>query len=217
MATLVDKFITFTNITDVREKLLRWLQFFIVFITIWFPQSTLLLQLKSQILIIRKVLRCFKPLQHANIAYKGYYSSNADYLFILKNICFMLYLGADQIVLLRMLNMIPKNNFSLVQVPKFANIFWLTALSVDIRVNLNTIKYLDEEKSDKVISTKEKLQQKKIRRRTWYISVRKLIWDILDTYIVSTYLQYMKSYNLLIGVFGMITSTLAMQDIWNKC
>ncbi|KAG0670203.1 hypothetical protein C6P45_002676 [Maudiozyma exigua] len=216
MAVLVDKFIVFTNITDVREKLLRWLQFFIVFISIWFPQSTIPLQLKAQILIIRKVLRCFKPLQHANTAYKHCYSTNIDYLFILKNICFMLYLGADQIVLLRMLNLISKNNFSLVQVPRFANIFWLTALSIDIRMNLNIIKKLDDKKLDKGASSQDKTQ-KKIVTRTRFISIRKIIWDILDTYIVSTYLQYMKSNSILIGIFGIITSTLAMQDIWNKC
>ena len=216
MNALVDKFIVFTNITDVREKLLRWLQFFIVFISIWFPQSTILLQLKSQILIIRKVLRCFKPLQHANTAYKHCSSTNIDYLFILKNICFMLYLGVDQIVLLRMLNVISKNNFSLVQVPRFANIFWLPAVSIDIRRNLNIIKKLDDKKLDKGVSSQDKTQ-KKIVTRTRFIAIRKIIWDILDTYIVSTYLQYMKSNGILIGIFGMITSTLAMQDIWNKC
>lgn len=216
MATIVDKFIRFVNITDVREKLLRWLQFFIVFTAVWFPQSALLLQLKSQILIIRKFLRCFKPIQHANVAYKHCYSTDIDYLFILKNICFMLYLGADQIVLLRMLNLIPKNNFSLVQVPRFANIFWLTALSVDIRTNLNIIKQLDLKKSDKVVLTKD-TTQKKILRTTRYIAIRKIVWDILDTYIVSTYLQYMKSYNVIVGMFGMTTSTFALQDTWNKC
>lgn len=216
MTALVDKFIVFTNITDVREKLLRWLQFFIVFISIWFPQSTILLQLKSQILIIRKVLRCFKPLQHVNTAYKHCSTTNIDYLFILKNICFMLYLGADQLVLLRMLNVISKNNFSLVQVPRFANIFWLTALSIDIRMNLNIIKKLDDKKLGRGVSSQDETQ-KKIVTRTRFIAIRKIIWDILDTYIVSTYLHYMKSNGILIGIFGMITSTLAMQDIWNKC
>lgn len=128
----------------------------------------------------------------------------------------MLYLGVDQIVLLRMLNVISKNNFSLVQVPRFANIFWLTALSIDIRMNLNIIKKLDDKKLDKGVSSQDKTQ-KKIVTRTRFIAIRKIIWDILDTYIVSTYLQYMKSNGILIGIFGMITSTLAMQDIWNKC
>jgi len=72
MAGPIDKYVRFTDVTDVREKLLRWTQFLIVLLIAWLPQTELLPQLKLQILIIRKVLRCFKPLHHVNIAYHNY-------------------------------------------------------------------------------------------------------------------------------------------------
>ncbi|SMN22434.1 similar to Saccharomyces cerevisiae YOL147C PEX11 Peroxisomal membrane protein required for medium-chain fatty acid oxidation and peroxisome proliferation [Maudiozyma saulgeensis] len=215
MNASIDKFIKFTNITDVREKLLRWTQFLIVLLIAWFPRIKVLPQLKLQILIIRKVLRCFKPLHHANVAQKNY-KTNSNALLILKNIFFMLYLGLDQIVLLRMVNMLPTNPLTLQLAPKFANLFWLTALSIDIRINLNNMKVMD----DDLIQNKSKENRNLQRIQTsqkQYNALRKIVWDIMDSYIVSTYLNYMKPYNTLVGIFGMTTSMLALQDIWQKC
>lgn len=214
MTLSVDHFIRLVDKTDAREKLLRLSQFFIVLILAWWPETVLLSQLKIQVLIIRKVLRCFKPVSHANAARKQLLDEpkSPNYsLIALKHICFMMYLGLDQLVLLRMLNVIPSNEMTLSLLPKFTNLFWLSALSVDIRINLSTIEACDKHPKKQDDEVLKKVQRSK------YVAIRKIIWDVLDSYIVSTYLDYATTYNSVVGACGITTSLLAMQDMWNSC
>jgi len=115
-----------------------------------------------------------------------------------------------------MINIIPTNSFTLQQAPKFANLFWLSALSVDIRINLESIKNIEDEVRPNVKNENKSYHRRQtIEKRN--NAIRKIIWDVMDSYIVSTYLQYMKPYSSIVGIFGMFTSTLALHDIWKKC
>lgn len=221
----IDKFIKLTSIVDAREKILRLTQFFIVLLLAWYPQKPILSQLKLQILILRKFLRCFKPIEHSRNAirlFKNKKTGDNSTLLILKNICFVFYLGLDQIVLLRMLNVIPNNNLTNVQLPKFTNLFWLTALTIDTRWNLKEIATI--QRSRKLMSTKrndidkeKRMIQLESLNKKQTNAIRKIIWDILDSFIVSTYLHYINSFNYIVGLSGITTSLMAIKDILEKC
>lgn len=215
MTSVMDHFLRFVDKTDSREKLLRLTQFLIVLVLAWWPGSPLLSQLKVQVLIMRKVLRCFKPLSHGRVALNQITGEHkaANYgLITLKHICFMLYLGLDQLVLLRMLNVIPSNDMTTVLLPKFTNLFWLSALSVDIRINLSIVQMCDKDPT-----RKEQKAQITARYRTRRRAIRKIIWDVLDSYVVSTYLHYATVYSSIVGLCGITTSVMAMQDLWGGC
>lgn len=155
--------IKFLDTTAGREKLLRFLQYFSRLLS-FSLNSVKARSLQLQFLLIRKVLRFLKPLNHIQLASRLYDNklSNQDSLIrysqIWRNIFLCLYLSLDQINLLRLLKILPYNNATIsnnknnksneliqFKIPRWANYCWFFSILSGIVSDLKTIQNSDTE------------------------------------------------------------------------
>lgn len=203
-----------------REKFLRFLQYFCRVLALQ-GKSVLAKHLQLQFTMIRKVLRFAKPLNHLQIVSNIYNKDLNVNVFnkwfnIGKNLSLGAYLTLDQLNLLRLLFILPKNELTLKKIPRGANWFWflslLNGIAMDIN-NLLSLEYnltkIDEEPKDKEV---KKIVHKTMTQK--YTAIRRLIWDLLDSFIVLNNLNYLNSRDDLVGMAGVITSIFGIQDLW---
>ena len=124
--------IKFLDTTAGREKVLRFLQYLSRFIA-FTSKSVQARSLQLQFLLIRKVLRFLKPLNHLQLASKLFDNklSAQDPVIrlasVAKNVFLAIYLGLDQINLLRLFKILPMgsnvkvNGIINLKVPRWAN------------------------------------------------------------------------------------------------
>ncbi|KAK5961969.1 PEX11 family protein PWA37_000859 [Arxiozyma heterogenica] len=155
--------IKFLDTTAGREKLLRFLQYFSRLLS-FSLNSVKARSLQLQFLLIRKVLRFLKPLNHIQLASRLYDNklSNQDSLIrysqIWRNIFLCLYLSLDQINLLRLLKILPYNNATIsnnknnksneliqFKISRWANYCWFFSILSGIVSDLKTIQNSDAE------------------------------------------------------------------------
>lgn len=161
--------IKFLDTTAGREKLLRFLQYLSRFLS-FSLNSIKARSLQLQFLLIRKVLRFLKPLNHIQLASKLYDNKLSDqdqlvkYSLILKNIFLSLYLTLDQINLLRLLRILPINNNNnnknsksndIIQfkVPRWANYCWFFSILTGIVSDLRNIQNSHSELKQLLVSS----------------------------------------------------------------
>lgn len=215
-----------------REKLLRFLQYFCRVLALQ-GRSTLAKHLQLQFTMIRKVLRFAKPLNHiqavSNIYNKDLHVDTVNKWFnIGKNLALGAYLSLDQINLLRLLFVVPKNDFTVRMVPRYANWFWLVSLLNGIGMDLNSLFNLEhslaqiddkgkEKNTAEINKSRDTTEIKKVVHKTMvqkYSVIRKLVWDLLDSFIVLNNLNYLSARDDLVGMAGVVTSLFGIQDLW---
>ncbi|KAL3233111.1 Peroxisomal membrane protein PMP27 [Nakaseomyces bracarensis] len=226
----VTRLIKYLDTTAGREKALRLLQYLCRFIAAN-QMSALAKGLQTQFTIVRKILRFLKPLNHLQAASKLYDNRlSGDNIIrlgnVIKNLAYAGYLTFDQVNLLRILQIVPVTQFTGKQVPKLANWFWFLGLAsglvIDVRnihtsqgkllaiasksadgEDSSTEKYSEDVKAAYVAACKQR-----------YSAVRRLVWDSFDTFIVLNNLGYLSSSEESIGLAGVVTSLLGLEDLW---
>lgn len=226
----VSRLVKFLETVNGREKVLRLIQFLTKFIIT--QQSSLELSyLHSQLVIVRKFFRFFKPVNHWRLAMNIFNNklSQTDgitrWANILKNIFFGLYLFLDQINLLKLLKLVQVNHMTSKRIPRWTNMFWLIALlfgvTLDIRKiqisnqKLKAIRMSEKKSEDKEVQDNYKTIKSSKKERDG--AVRRLVWDSLDSVIVLNNLQYLETDARITSLFGIVTSVFGIQDIWNSC
>lgn len=217
---LVEKLIKFLDTTAGREKVLRLLQYLSRFVA--FNQGSLLAKsLQVQFTLVRKILRFLKPLNHLQSAGKLYNNKiGEDFIVrwcnVIKNLFYAGYLTMDQINLLRILKIIPLTKFNTSKVPKITNYFWffglLTGIVLDLRklqlANLKVKEEVTDADNEKVSKATDAACKAK------HAAIRRLAWDLSDTFIVLNNLNYLSSREDVIGLAGVVTSFWGLQDLW---
>lgn len=234
----VTHLIKFLDTTAGREKVLRFLQYLSRFIA--FTSKSIKAQsLQLQFLLIRKVLRFLKPLNHIQLASKLFDNklSSQDPVVrlasVAKNVFLAIYLGLDQINLLRLFKILPMgsnvrlNGIINLKVPRWANYFWLFSILSGIVSDVRGIQASDLE-LQQVALEESKVEDGKhdsIRETEILIknirqaktgATRKLVWDLLDCIIVLNNLNHLKSRDDVVGLSGVITSLFGVQDVWKS-
>ncbi|CCF60072.1 hypothetical protein KAFR_0I02930 [Kazachstania africana CBS 2517] len=220
--------VRFLETVNGREKVLRLLQFSLRFISSisLFP---ILADLQAEINIVRKFLRFLKPIQNLQIAAKFYSNDSlADgatirCLNIIRNLLFGVYLGLDQINLLRILKVLPTTLFYSKTVPFYTNLFWLLSLFCAISIDVLHVIMCCSSSTNKPASAKDidddknlkAVKASMVKKRKVY--VRKWLWDVMDTIIVLNFLQFVNNGDRLVGLLGMVTSWYGIQDVWGDC
>ncbi|CCH62679.1 hypothetical protein TBLA_0I00140 [Henningerozyma blattae CBS 6284] len=233
----ITRLLKFLDTTVGREKVLRLLQYLCRFIAIR-QHSSVAKQLQVQFVMMRKVLRFFKPLSHVQAASRAFDNKLAsDNVLrigsIIKDLSMAGYLTLDQINLLRIFKLVPVNNLTGKKIPRWTNWLWLfgliSGIVLDLRkanISNKKIEILEKEalliktsgeegtkekNEESIIQNKKLLVKSKLERKA---AIRKLVWDALDSYIVLNNLQYLKSGDDRTGLAGMVTSVMAIQDLW---
>lgn len=207
------KLIKYLDTTQGREKVLRLLQYSCKILATYSTDSNkaLITFLQSQFTVTRKYFRFAKPLNHFHIILKYYNSIDNDkFLIMSKNFFLLLYLFFDQINLLKFLRIININNnkFLSKNLPLLTNYFWL--FSIISSLTLDVKKYLLKLNSNIINKSKEGITDV-----TCFKELRKIIWDSLDGIIVLNNLEYLHFNPRISGLAGVITSWMAIEDIWS--
>lgn len=225
----LNKLVNYLETTNGREKVLRLLQYLSRFLAVQ-RSSTQFKALQMQFTVVRKFLRFLKPISSFQAACKNYdnklnkkdlvmYWSN-----IIKNLANGLYLTFDQINLLRMLNVVPKTYFTANLVPRWSNWFWLYGILSSLVINFKSIQQnqmkivaILKERRSSADNEEDKEEDKKYLEQAYrqrYLAVRKLIWDLLDAFIVLNNLNFLNNKDGYIALSGVATSLFGIQDLW---
>lgn len=233
----ITRLIKFLDTTAGREKALRLLQYLCRFLAVQ-QSSALAKGLQVQFTMVRKILRFLKPLNHLQAASKFYDNKlNGDDILrvgnVIKNLAYAGYLTFDQINLLRILKLVPVTQFTGMKVPKLANWFWfvglISGLVMDVRnIHTSQTKILtiaskassvspdgsDVEKPSDAQFAEETKAAYVTACKQRYAAIRRLVWDSFDTFIVLNNLGYLSSSEDSIGLAGVVTSLLGLEDLW---
>ncbi|CCK72628.1 Pex11p KNAG_0K02650 [Huiozyma naganishii CBS 8797] len=232
----VTRLVQFLDTTAGREKLLRLLQYLCRFLASrgsLGPGKYLAKTLQLQFTMVRKLLRFAKPLNHLQLAAK-FYDARLDAdsavraLQVAKNLMFAVYLTLDQVNLLRILKIVPTTQLTGNKVPRWANWFWLLALVngllLDVRnlqVSLAKLAQLKGAETSEKQAEANGQPTEEAAARTFqavakqkFAATRRLVWDAADTFIVLNNLGYLHSNDGSIGLAGVFTSFLGLQDLW---
>lgn len=212
------KLIKFLDSSTKREKAFRLVAYLSRFLSYYLQRKgfsgALVKQfqdLKLHATFIRKGLRFLKPLQHIQTASKAYDNKLQDCVLqgttVTKNLAYAVYLSLDTITWLKMLGLIDKK--ALPNNAKWASRFWLVGLFAGLvnsvrtlRINCAKLKSADEKTN--VITLSEKV----------YLAKRKIIWDLLDTFICLNTLNLLHFSEGDVGFAGVITSIMGLKDLW---
>ncbi|EER33938.1 hypothetical protein CTRG_02756 [Candida tropicalis MYA-3404] len=217
----VSKLVKFLDTTPKREKVFRLLTYLSRFLGFYsfkkgYSKETIELfaNLKANFTFIRKAMRFLKPINHLQVASKTYDNKLMDPFLqlttIIRNLAYAGYLTIDGVIFFKLLGIINAKKFP--NLPKYASRFWLVGLIAGLLNSLRIIYSLkdyeyqegDNEKEVDSIAIKNKLYQAK----------RKLIWDLLDTFIALNSLNILHFTEGDIGVAGTITSIMGLNDLW---
>lgn len=221
----------YANSTEGREKLLRFLQYFIRFLrslkfqSVISPQfGALLSSLQATFALSRKPLRALKPLNHLKSLSICISDQLSDpilrYSEALKQVGFFLFFTLDTVQWLKILGLLggkgvneKYGNFKIVKnANTYAAGMWCVALIGGLIKNFRQFQIL----LMRHVNNCEKSKSQDIP----YMSVHKLKRDFLKNLMDFTIaVNLYKNYGIddgIIGGFGVITSIMGIQDIWNS-
>ncbi|KAG0680587.1 Peroxisomal membrane protein PMP27 [Pichia californica] len=227
----------FSSSTDAREKILRLLQYFVRFLRFWKFRSTLspelvalLPSLQNFFTMARKPLRVLKPLNNLKALSICISDELSDpvlrYSEAIKQFGLLLFFGLDLIQLPKMLGLLGgkgvNENLAKYKVIKNANKYaaamWCLSIFAGITKNLRQfqmviVRYLNEKNMNK--SESEINQEGKPHSLAVNKIQRDFVKNILDMVIASNMYGNFGINDGIIGGFGVITSILGLQDLWN--
>ena len=142
---------------------------------------------------------------------------------IIRNLGYAGYLTIDAIVFFKLLGIIDKKKYP--NLGKYASRFWLLGLIAGLINSLRIIYSLnsyenDQNTQDEKVKVKETETETETKADTvainqkLYQAKRKLIWDLLDTFIALNSLDILHFTEGDVGLAGVITSLLGLQDLW---
>lgn len=212
------KLIKFLDSTPKREKAFRLVAYLSRFLSYYLQRkgfsSSAVKQfqdLKAHATFIRKGLRFLKPLNHLQTASKAYDNKLQDSVLqgtvVVKNLAYAVYLSLDSITWFKMLGFVDKK--TLPNLAKWASRFWLLGLIAGLinsarilRINCAILKSSDEKTDTKAVA--EKI----------YLAKRRIVWDLLDTFICLNTLNHLHFSEGDVGFAGVITSIMGLKDLW---
>ena len=231
----LSKLIKFWDSTPKREKTFRLLSYLSRFLGYYaykkgYSKETIELwsNLKAHFTFIRKAMRFFKPVNHLQLASKAFDNKLMDpilqFTTIVRNLGYAGYLTIDAIVFFKLLGIIDKKKYP--NLGKYASRFWLLGLIAGLINSLRIIYSLNSYENDQKNTQDEKVKETETETETetkadtvainqkLYQAKRKLIWDLLDTFIALNSLDILHFTEGDVGLAGVITSLLGLQDLW---
>ncbi|KAK6458131.1 peroxisomal biogenesis factor 11 [Scheffersomyces xylosifermentans] len=213
----VTKLVTFLDSTPKREKSFRLLAYLSRFLAYYLQRKGYPIEwvnmwsgLKGHFTFIRKGMRFFKPINHLQTAAKTYDNKLLDPVLqsttVIRNLGYAGYLTLDSVTWFKMLGIIDKTKFPTIS--KWASRFWLLGLIAGIVNSLHIIRSLTTK-----TTVDEKVDQAAIDKKL-YSAKRKLIWDLLDSFIALNSLDILHFTEGDVGLAGIITSIMGLKDLW---
>ncbi|KAK6466040.1 peroxisomal biogenesis factor 11 [Scheffersomyces coipomensis] len=220
----VTKLITFIDSTPKREKSFRLIAYLSRFLAYYaerkgYPIETIKLfaNLKQHFTFIRKGLRFLKPLNHLQAASKIYDNKLLDPILqstsIIRNLGYAGYLTLDSITWFKMLGIIDSKKYPTIS--KWASRFWLLGLVSGIINSLHIINSLSRSTTTSSEDEKDQVDSKQVAQKL-YSAKRKLVWDLLDSFICLNSLDILHFTEGDIGLAGVITSVMGLKDLWES-
>ncbi|CAK9440067.1 uncharacterized protein LODBEIA_P41670 [Lodderomyces beijingensis] len=216
------KLVKFWDVTPQREKTYRLLAYLSRFLGYYayrkgYSKETIdmFINLKNQFSFIRKGMRFFKPISHLQAAAKAFDNKLMDPVLqattVIRNLGYAGYLTIDAFLFGKMLGIVDKSRFP--EAAKYASRFWLLGLVAGVVNSLRIIYTLssyeqnpeDEKSATDLATIKQKL----------YSAKRKLVWDLLDSFIALNSLDYLHFTEGDVGLAGVLTSIMGLEDYWS--
>ncbi|ODV62815.1 Pex11p [Ascoidea rubescens DSM 1968] len=193
-------------------------------------QIILFTNLRNTISIIRKYIRFFECFQYLNNINDIFRSGNdkidliVKHLSVIKNFFYFFYLLFDSMFFLNLLKMLNLKRKDLRTLRHLVNINWFMGIFSNILVNIrrhviNHRKLQSATGIGRSSSEDDQLEVKKYLDRCYaerHSIRRRLLWDALDLAIVASRLNIVKVNEGYLGLAGVLTSVLALQDIYQK-
>ncbi|CDK25614.1 unnamed protein product [Kuraishia capsulata CBS 1993] len=218
----IQKLIKFLDTSAGREKCLRLIQYLCRLAAFHLVRNgsvelaAVVRRIQGVVTLDRKALRFLKPLSHLTAASRLYDNELGDaYLragAIVKQLGFAAYLSADSLQWFKLLGLVSAKRFP--KLAKIASGFWFIALLGSLVQDLrnyqigyakSTIEF--NEKTDVVEVDKAALRQLASAKRN-------LGKDVLDALIALNGMGALGHDDGKIGLFGVVTSVMGLQDLW---
>lgn len=234
------RLLKFSASTEVREKLLRFLQYFVRFLRYWKFKHALSPELHSMLPalqtyfnLMRKPLRVLKPLNHLNALSTNISDKFADPFLrnaeTLKQLGFIAFFSLDSIQLLKMIGLLGgkgvneswgKSKF-VRNVNKYAGLMWSIALIGALLKNLRQLQVLYlrcYNGKNRVEKDPESATVKTSTTKLPSIAFlkRDLLKNVLDFIIATNLYSGWLPNDGIIGGCGVVTSAMAISDLWSK-
>ncbi|RCK57374.1 Peroxisomal membrane protein PMP27 [Candida viswanathii] len=217
----VSKLVKFLDTTPKREKVFRLLSYLSRFLGYYayrkgYSKETIALfaNLKGNFTFIRKAMRFLKPINHLQLASKAYDNKLLDPVLqittIIRNLAYAGYLTIDGVIFFKLLGLIDAKKFP--NLATYASRFWLIGLIAGLINSLRIIYSLKDYEHQE--GDKEKETDAKAIHTKLYAAKRKLVWDLLDTFIALNSLDILHFTEGDVGFAGTITSLLGLEDLW---
>ncbi|KAI3403065.1 PEX11 [Candida oxycetoniae] len=218
------KLVKFWDSTPQREKSFRLLAYLSRFLSYYCYRKgyskeliDMFANLKNQFSFIRKGMRFFKPVTHLQAASRAYDNKLLDpvlqFTTIVRNLSYAAYLGFDGLIFGKMLGLVNKSRVP--DAATWASRFWLLGLAAGIINSLRIIYSLSSYERSSTSSADEKNQAdiNDVNNKL-YIAKRKLVWDLLDSFIALNTLNFLHFTEGDIGLAGVLTSLMGLEDQW---
>ncbi|CAO3667559.1 unnamed protein product [Rhizopus stolonifer] len=178
----------------------------------------------------RKFFRLLKPVEFAQVGVKSLTISDeiVRYTAVIKQAGMFFYYLSEALVLSNAINFYKPSNIK--QITEFGQKCWLAALIASLLSGLYKSKQLNIrermlEKTRKAIVNSEKgsdtqITELKVQEKTLakdkYNTRYQIVQDAVDAIIPLAGLSYLKADEGIVGLAGMVTSSLAMNSQWKK-
>lgn len=213
------KLLRFLDTTPKKEKCFRLVAYLSRFLSYYlyrmgYPVEMIntVKELKSQVTFLRKGMRFLKPLNHLETASKTFDNKLMDPVLqkttVIRNLGYAGYLTIDGFIFLKMLGLVDKGRFKTGST--WASRFWLLGLIAGV---INSLRTISINKSKLTDSESEKINTKEVKQKI-YKAKRKLVWDLLDSFIALNSLNYLHFTEGDVGLAGTITSVMGLKDLW---
>lgn len=217
-----------------RDKLYRAVQYFSRFLA-WFllarghkDQAARWNALKSHLALARKLLRLGKPMEHLQAALRAVQAYSAaetgeQITTIGRQLAYFGYLTYDTVVWANAVKFINLKPDTAQKVNKTSNRFWLAGILLSITHGLlkagrlaNEAKKLRSRSGEKDVGAEA---DREMRQRTLdmarSVTRHQFIIDILDVWIPAANLGLVNLNDGVLGIFGFITSVMALRQQWH--
>lgn len=213
------KILKFLDTTPKKEKCFRLVAYLSRFLSYYLYRTgysseviNVFKELKAQVTFLRKGMRFLKPLNHLETASKTFDNKLMDPILqkttVIRNLGYVGYLTIDGFIFLKMLGLVDKKRFPTGST--WASRFWLIGLIAGVINSLRTISINNSKLSN---TDDEKVDAKEINQKI-FKAKRKLIWDLLDSFIALNSLNYLHFTEGDVGLAGTITSIMGLKDLW---
>lgn len=224
----------FISSVETREKLLRLLQYFVRFLRYYKFRNALnpnlvnlLPSLQATFTLARKPLRCLKPLNHLNAFAICVSDQLSDpvmrYSEALKQFGLFFFFAFDAVQWIKVMGLLGGKGYNdhllkskfVKNVGKYSAGMWCLALIGGIIKNLRQFQvYLYRRLDSKNVAGEDKVEHKAPLMSLEKIK-RDFVKNILDLVIASNLYKDLGISDGIVGGFGVITSMITLQDLWN--